>query len=111
MCEEQVLKLFAQVREIEKTFEGQRQTPGIVFVGTVHARILEILEKHLLVKSKTEEHFKFIFKIDNLPAGKPTPRRIIVVDSQTIRSPTCALQNHHSILSVSRSLFRALTTG
>ena len=72
-CEEQVLTLFARVREIEKTFEGLRQTPGIVLVATLHSRIFEILEKHSLVRSKTEEHLKFIFKMDTLPAGKPLP--------------------------------------
>ena len=88
VCEEQVLKLSAQVREIEKTFEGQRQTPGIVFVGTLHARILEILEKHSLAKSNTEEHFRFIFKMNNLPAGNPLPDELLW---STVRPPDLPL--------------------
>lgn len=76
VCEEQILELFERVREIEETYEAQRETPGIVLVGTLHKRIVEILEKHKMVKAKTEEHFKFIFKTDELPAGKPLPENL-----------------------------------
>lgn len=73
VCEQQILKLFAKAREIEKSYQGQRETPEIVLVGALHEWILEILEKHSMVKTKTSEHFKFIFKMEDLPVGKPLP--------------------------------------
>jgi hypothetical protein len=65
-----------RVRELERSYQGRRATPGIVMVATLHKTILEILEKHSMVKAKTEEHFKFIFKMGELPPGKPLPENL-----------------------------------
>jgi hypothetical protein len=75
-CETQILQLFERVRELERSYQGRRATPGIVMVATLHKTILEILEKHSMVKAKTEEHFKFIFKMGELPPGKPLPENL-----------------------------------
>lgn len=71
VCEKQVLRLFERVREMEKKFESRRPTPGVVLVATLHAKVLKMLEKHSMVKAKTEEHLKFIFQMGDLPEGKP----------------------------------------
>jgi hypothetical protein len=49
----------------------RREWPGVVLIGTLHEKILGILEKHAMVKEKTYEHFKFIFKVENLPTATP----------------------------------------
>jgi hypothetical protein len=72
VCEEQILELLKRVRDIESQIaQDRRQWPGKVLIGTLHEKILGILEKHAMVKEKTYEHFKFIFKVENLPTGAP----------------------------------------
>jgi hypothetical protein len=73
VCEDQVLKLFARVREIERTFPGQRKTPGVVLVATLHEQILRMLEKRGLVRDRTEEHTKLLFKRKDVPAERSLP--------------------------------------
>jgi len=73
VCEQQVLKLLARVREIEKVYEAQRATPGILLIGALHKKIFQLLQKHSLVKTQTPEHFKFLFRVENLPPGKELP--------------------------------------
>jgi hypothetical protein len=73
VCEQQILAFFARVREIERTYQGRRETPGIVLVATLHEKILTLLERRSMVKTKTEEHFKFIFKKENLPLARKLP--------------------------------------
>jgi len=69
-CEEQVLKLLDRVREIEGAFKARRATPGILLIGPLHKRVHQLLEKHSLVKRQTEEHFKFLFRVRDLPLGR-----------------------------------------
>lgn len=76
VCEEQILALFKRASELEKTYQGQRETPGVLLVGSLHKIIVEILEKHSMVKDKTEEHFKFIIKTDELPFAQPLPETL-----------------------------------
>ena len=74
VCEEQILELLKRVRDIESQIaQDRREWPGVVLIGTLHEKILGILEKHARVKEKTYEHFKFIFKVENLPTGVPLP--------------------------------------
>jgi hypothetical protein len=73
VCEEQVLKLLARVRKIEGNYEAQRATPGILLIGSIHTRVFKILQKHSLVKSRTSEHFKFLFRVKDLPLGRALP--------------------------------------
>jgi hypothetical protein len=73
VCEEQVLNLLARVRKIEGNYEAQRVTPGILLIGSVHTRVFKILQKHSLVKSQTPEHFKFLFRVKDLPLGRELP--------------------------------------
>jgi hypothetical protein len=72
ICEEQILELLKRVRDIESQMaQDRREWPGVVLIGTLHEKILGILEKNSMVKEKTYEHFKFIFKVENLPIGAP----------------------------------------
>jgi hypothetical protein len=72
VCEEQILGLLKRVRYIESQIaQDRREWPGVVLIGTLHEKILGILEGHLMVKEKTYEHFKFIFKVENLPTEAP----------------------------------------
>ncbi|KAH8750954.1 hypothetical protein F5882DRAFT_75745 [Hyaloscypha sp. PMI_1271] len=73
VCEEQVLRLLARVRKIEGNYEAQRVTPGILLIGSIHTRVFKILQKHSLVKSQTSEHFKFLFRLKDLPLGRALP--------------------------------------
>jgi len=73
VCEEQVLRLLARVRKIEGNYEAQRVTPGILLIGSIHTRVFKILQKHSLVKSQTSEHFKFLFRVKDLPLGRALP--------------------------------------
>jgi len=74
VCEEQILELLKRVRDIESQIaQDRREWPGVVLIGTLHEKILGILEKHARVKEKTYKHFKFIFKVENLPTGVPLP--------------------------------------
>jgi hypothetical protein len=73
VCEKQVLKLLARVREIEGAFEAQRATPGILLIGSLHKRVSQLLQKHSLVERQTEEHFKFLFRVKDLPLGRQLP--------------------------------------
>jgi hypothetical protein len=78
VCEEQVLKLLECVREIERKYIAtyERETPGILLIGSLHKRILQLLERHSLVKKKTLQHFKFIFKIKDLPVRRELPEEL-----------------------------------
>jgi hypothetical protein len=71
--EEQILKLLARTREIEADYQAQRATPGILLIGSIHKRVFGLLQKHSLVKSQTPEHFKFLFKVKDLPPAKELP--------------------------------------
>ena len=72
ICEEQILELLKRVRDIESQIaQDRREWPGVVLIGTLHEKILGILEKNSMIKEKTYEHFKFIFKVENLPTGAP----------------------------------------
>jgi hypothetical protein len=73
VCEEQVLKLLARVREIEAAYHAQRATPGILLIGSLHKRVFQLLKKHELVSRQTPEHFKFLFTVGNLPLGRELP--------------------------------------
>jgi hypothetical protein len=73
VCEEQVLKLLARVREIEAAYEAQRATPGILLIGSLHKTVFQLLQKHELVKRQTPEHFKFLFRIEHLPLARELP--------------------------------------
>jgi len=73
LCEDQVLKLLERVAEIEREYKAKRETPGILLIGTLYDRIFQLLEKHSMVKMKTQQHFKFIFKVQDLPAGRQLP--------------------------------------
>jgi hypothetical protein len=73
-CEEQILEMLKRVRDIESQIvQDARGWPGVVLIGSLHEKILGILEKHLMVKEKTYEHFKFIFRVENLPTAAPLP--------------------------------------
>ena len=71
--EQQVLELVAQVRELEKIYGAERKTPGVCLIGSLHEKVLRILQKHSLVKAQTPEHFKFLFRVKNLPLGRELP--------------------------------------
>jgi hypothetical protein len=62
-----------RVGEIERGFEAQRVTPGILLIASLHKKVLQLLEKHFLVKDKTSEHFKFLFKVKDLPVARRLP--------------------------------------
>lgn len=70
---QQILKLLARVREIERTYESQRATPGVILIGSLHKRIFQLLQNHELVKTQSPEHLKFIFKVNDLPSGRQLP--------------------------------------
>ena len=88
ICEKQIMNLFSHVRGIEKAYQSQRETPGIVLVGALHKTIVEILDKHSMVSTKTEEHFKFIFKVDDLPDARSLPKTL---SYSTVRPSDIAL--------------------
>jgi hypothetical protein len=72
ICEQQILELLKRVRDIESRIsQDRREWPGVVLIGTLHEKILGILEKNSMVKEKTYEHFKFIFKVEDLPTATP----------------------------------------
>lgn len=73
VCESQVLELVARARDIEKASGGDRRSPGVMLIGSVHEKILQILRKHSLVKDQTPEHFKFLFRVKDLPSGRELP--------------------------------------
>lgn len=73
VCEEQVIKLLARVREIEGAYEAPRATPGILLIGSLHKKIFQILQKHSLVGSQTPEHFKYLFRVKDLPLEQELP--------------------------------------
>jgi hypothetical protein len=73
VCEVQVLKLLKRVGEIERAFEPRRVTPGILLIASLHKKVLQLLEKHFLVKDKTSEHFKFLFRVKDLPVARQLP--------------------------------------
>jgi len=73
ICESQVLELVSRVQDLEKTYEGQRKTPGVVLIGSVHEKILQLLQKHSLVQAQTPEHYKFLFRVKDLPPGRELP--------------------------------------
>lgn len=73
ICEEQILALLAHVHELEKTYEEKRPTPGVLLIGSLHKKILQIFQKYQRVKEQTEEHFKFIFRREVLPMGRELP--------------------------------------
>lgn len=70
LCEEQVLKLLDRIREIEAAFGAKRETPGIVLIGSLHKKVLQILQKLERVQRETEEHTKFLFRVEDLPPGR-----------------------------------------
>lgn len=72
-CSAQILGLFTHTHALETAYATRRETPGIVLVGTLHERILQILEEQGMVRTKTEEHFKFIFCTEDLPLPRPLP--------------------------------------
>ena len=73
VCEEQVLELLSRVGELECAYEAQRATPSLFLIGSLHKKILEFLEKRSLVKYKSPEHTKFLFKLQDLPPAKELP--------------------------------------
>ncbi|TVY84845.1 hypothetical protein LSUE1_G001122 [Lachnellula suecica] len=73
VCEQQILKLLARVREIELSYEAPRETEGIVLIASLHLRVFQILQKHSLVRTKSPEHIKFIFKVNEMPLGRHLP--------------------------------------
>jgi hypothetical protein len=76
VCEEQVLKLLAHVSKIEAAYEAQRATPGILMIGSLHKSVFRILQKHELVQRQTPEHFKFLFRVEDLPVGRGLPEEL-----------------------------------
>ena len=44
-CEEQIDGIFTRTEEIEKTFSGQRQTPGVVLIGSLHEKVFDVMQK------------------------------------------------------------------
>jgi hypothetical protein len=69
-CEEQVIGIFKRVAEIANKFPGRRQTPGVVLIGSLHEKVLDILRKRGLVRDSTEAHFKFLFRSEQLPVSR-----------------------------------------
>jgi hypothetical protein len=78
-AEGQIIQLFQRVKSLEKVYcwgagvEVKRETPGVVLVGTVHEKVLSILQEKKLVKNFTNPHFKFVFMQENLPAQRDLP--------------------------------------
>ncbi|KAH8815067.1 hypothetical protein F5884DRAFT_851569 [Xylogone sp. PMI_703] len=73
-----IAALLHSIQEIEKRHGLSRETPGIVLVGSLHERIVNILESQGRVATKTVPHFKFIFKVEELPAMPPLPDEDLV---------------------------------
>jgi hypothetical protein len=72
-CEVQIIRILRRVADIEKKVTGRRETPGVVLIGSLHEKVLDILRKHRLMKAETEPYYKFIFTLEMLPNSLPLP--------------------------------------
>jgi hypothetical protein len=73
VCEQQFLKLLVRVKEIEEAYEAQRETPGVLLIGSLHKRTLQLLQTNSLVKTRSPEYFKCLFRLQDLPLEKQLP--------------------------------------
>jgi len=73
LCEDQIMALFRLCRDIEKNCTFDRETPGIVLVGSLHETVLDVLREKKLVQMATGPHYKYIFEESRLPACRPLP--------------------------------------
>lgn len=73
ICQEQVLSLLLRVREIELAFDGPHEEPGVVMIGSLHKKIVDFLRKLNRVHRLTPEHFKYLFRVDDLPPAREIP--------------------------------------
>lgn len=70
-CQEQVLEILKRAKDVEVSYveeNGERVTPGIVLIGSLHEKTLRFLEGKERVNDATGPHFKFIFERENLPS-------------------------------------------
>lgn len=72
--ESQLVALFRQAGEIEKQSNMPRSTPGVVLLGSVHEKILEVLHRKQLIEIATgEPYLKYVFDTHSFPPCKPLP--------------------------------------
>ncbi|RDW91805.1 hypothetical protein BP5796_01199 [Coleophoma crateriformis] len=73
VCEEQILQLLERAAVIEREYKDQRENPGVLLIGSLHKKIVQLLERHSLVKMSSQEHFKFISRTQDLPEARELP--------------------------------------
>lgn len=72
-CEAQIIQVLKRVGEIEQGYVSKRETPGVVLIGSLHERVLEVTRKWKAVSTVrplTEPYYKYIFRSEDLPERK-----------------------------------------
>jgi len=72
-CEAQIIQVLKRVGEIEQDYVSERDTPGVVLIGSLHERVLEVTRKWKAVSTVrplTEPYYKYIFQSEDLPEQK-----------------------------------------
>lgn len=76
ICGKQLLALLSRVWKLEKTYQALRETPGVLLIGSLHDRVLQLYQARRLILEMTPPNSKFIFEKDKLAKPRSLPANL-----------------------------------